>query len=680
MLERVLERLLMQIGPWLFKYKKLWVGLAILAGLLWLMLGSHGELPSFAQVKGRYRTSDVWVVDRQGYPIEAIRTSKGERSLAWVHQDDVSPSFVRLLKAAEDKRFDQHAGVDFRSWARVFWYALKDQKLTGASTLTMQLANLLEAREGRGRERSLWHKVRQIKRALLLERSWSKSEILEAYINLVSFRGELVGLRAVSFGYFQKSPSGLFDDEAALLVALLRAPNAPAPKVGERACRLLPTVSCEELMMKAKQIFDAPYRLARSRELLPVMAKNFIVPQDPKGVDSAEGLIKTSLDLRIQKLALAALKEQLSSLKDQNVKDGAVLVLRTSTGEVLAYAGNAGLGVASAAQIDGIKMRRQAGSTMKPFVYAQAFEDGLLSPASLLDDAPLDIGLPGGKVYRPRNYDNKFRGPVGAGEALGSSLNVPAVRVLSMIDEGKVLTLLEKLHFSHLASEEYYGHSLALGTVDVSLWELTQAYRQLGAPSSPLSLKTRDQLFEVLAAPEYRRYSFGLDSVLVLPFPTAVKTGTSQDMRDNWCIGWNDDYTVGVWVGNFDGKPMWHVSGVSGAAPVWRAVMEALPPRELRPAPRYHPPEAALPRRSITRIRYPTPDMLLALDPDIPREQQQLPIEIENPQAKDVLYLNDKALGKSKELSLFSLQRGAFHLELRTAEGKVLDKVRFQVR
>ncbi len=659
----------MRIGPSLLKGAFVLILLALAAFQLWLW----GPVPSFSSIKTTYKPSDIWVVDREGKPLESVREGKRYRSLDWVGREEISPEFVRLLLKAEDQRFESHGGVDFFSLGRVARDALLGRGVTGGSTLTMQLVKLLEP--SRGQDRSVQRKVRQILGALRLEQSWSKAEILEAYVNLVSFRGELVGLRAASLGYFQKQPSGLLAEESALLVALLRSPNASPQRVAERACRLLDTKECLKIQSLSKLALGAPYRLPRAREYLPILAKEFIKPES-KGTS----LLATTLDARIQKLARDALREQLTALKDQNVKDGAVLVLRTQTGEVLAYVGNAGPGVASASQIDGVHMRRQAGSTIKPFLYAKAFEEGLLSPRSLLDDSPLELALSGGKVYRPRNYDNRFRGLVGAGEALGSSLNVPAVRVLSMLGEGPMLALLHELGFSQLAPEDYYGHSLALGTVDVSLWELTQGYRQLGAASSPLSMQTREQLFDVLAAPEYRRFSFGLDSVLVLPFPSAVKTGTSQDMRDNWCVGWNDEYTIGVWVGNFDGKPMWHVSGVSGAAPVWQALMRALPPQVVRREPRYETPDQPLPVKTLTRIRYPTSDMLVALDPDIPKEQQRLPIEIDNPRPQDKLYLNRKMYGSSQALQMWTVERGRYHLELKADDGKVLDQVSFVVR
>jgi penicillin-binding protein 1C len=236
------------------------------------------------------------------------------------------------------------------------------------------------------------------------------------------------------------------------------------------------------------------------------------------------------------------------------------------------------------------------------------------------------------------------------------------------------------LGFEQLQDDEYYGPSLALGAIDVTLWELTQGYRQFALSDSAFSEKTRKDIFNVLASPEYRRFTFGMDSLLTLPFPAAVKTGTSKDMRDNWCIGWTPQYTIGVWVGNFNGEPMWNVSGMSGAAPIWRSLMLALHPNPKGSLTNYELPSAPLPSHTISRIRYPAADMLVGLDPDIPLLQQKLPIEIENPQRGDRVYLNKRLLSKAQETILWPLQKGKYKVELKSFSNQVVDSVNFEVR
>lgn len=660
--------------------------------LVWL----SSPVPSFLQVQKSYRPSDIWMVDYQGYPLASIRTGSAHRTLDWVSWSEVSPAFRDLLVRIEDRRFYSHFGVDPLALVKSLWEKLLGHAdRGGASTLTMQLVGLLKIPSAsptqRNGHRTFLQKWHQICDAIKLEGHWSKPEILEAYINLVSFRGELVGLRAVSLSYFGKNPSGLDHKESALLIALLRSPNAPPDLIAQRACRILDgskeSASCQWLLKLAEKTFSHPYNLSQrsllqARALVPVLSKNFV----NKGWDSS--VIETSLDHRVQTLAISALHEQLRALKNQNVNDGAVLVLETKSGRVLAYVANGGPGLSSAEHIDGIQSKRQAGSTIKPFVFATAFDWKFLNPNSLLEDTPADISISQGRIYHPKNYDQTFRGFVSAAEALGSSLNVPTVRALQLVGESRILDRLRALGFQKIQEDDYYGPSLALGAIDVTLWELTQGYRQLALPHSHFSDQTRESIFNILASPEYRRFTFGIDGLLTLPFFAAVKTGTSKDMRDNWCIGWTSEYTVGVWVGNFRGEPMWNVSGMSGAAPIWRSLMLALHPPSQDPKndslnkqlTHYIPPATPLTRRTLSRIRYPAADMLVGLDPDIPPRLQKLPIEIENPQQGHKIFLNSQPLGRAQEIFLWPLVRGKFHIELKSSSGALVDAVKFEVR
>jgi penicillin-binding protein 1C len=233
---------------------------------------------SFAVARSRYHPSDVWVLDRDGRPIESLRTRQENRSLGWVALDEVGLGFRELLLQAEDRHFYEHAGVDAPALMRGMWMGLTGGPRRGASTLSMQLVKLLHpGPTPKTRLQAVSQKFLQIFSALRLERNWSKNEILEAYLNLVSFRGELVGLRAASLGYFNKNPRGLGGSESALLVALLRAPNATAEKIGQRAAWLLPEESRESTRELARQTFTHPYTLSRARNWLPVFNDKLIV-------------------------------------------------------------------------------------------------------------------------------------------------------------------------------------------------------------------------------------------------------------------------------------------------------------------------------------------------------------------------------------------------------------------
>ena len=280
-----------------------------------------------------------------------------------------------------------------------------------------------------------------------------------------------------------------------------------------------------------------------------------------------------------------------------------MVVIDNASGDVLAYVGGIG-GASTAPAVDGANSYRQAGSTLKPFLYAQAIEKGYLTPASILDDSPVQLDTASG-LYVPQNYDRGFKGLVSARSALAGSLNVPAVRTLLLVGVDPFRDRLWDSGYRGMTEDgEYYGFSLALGSAEVTLLEQADAYRSLANAGrwSPLRLTADDPrepprkvttpqaawlVSDMMADANARAVTFGLDSSLRLPFWAAAKTGTSKAMRDNWCIGFTDRYTVAVWVGNLEGDPMRAVSGTSGAAPVWRDLMLALnSDRAVRPPPR----------------------------------------------------------------------------------------------
>jgi len=677
----------MQIGQFFnnIRFHRLPAVCILLLSAFWALAAfdfSRGPTAKFEEIKNGYRPSDIWILDRHGLALESIRTNATARSLDWVEWSQVSPVFQSLLVQTEDRRFFEHRGVDWWAVAKSGYDRVRSGSRRGASTITMQLVGvILESRQlpgespKLGRRRGFFQKWRQAQASLELETHWSKQQILEGYINLVPFRGELKGLRAASRGYFAKDPIGLNAEESSILISLLRSPNSKPSQVAKRACRTLALKSCESLEIKVNALLSRPYQIARRRDVVPVINRGFIEGSERRSV------IQTSLDSRVQSIAMRTLQQQLRDLMKNNVNDAAVLVLENKTGRVVAYVANGGRSLSSGAQIDGVQMKRQAGSTLKPFVYAVAIDQNILAENSLLNDSPIDFTIAGGAVYRPRNYDNLFRGHVSAGEALGSSLNVPAVRALTLVGVPSVHERLQQLGFTDLQDVDHYGPSLALGTLDVSLWDLTHAYRRLISSDSPFSSRTRESIFAMLALPEYRRYTFGLDSALNLPFHAAVKTGTSKDMRDNWCVGYTSEYTVGVWVGNFNGEPMWNVSGLTGAAPIWRRLMLGLHPQApVGPSLRYRPPESPLTESRLSRIRYPAGEMLVGFDPDIPSVRQKLPIEIEHPQAGDQLFVNGKAMGPAQDVLLWKVVRGRHRVELRSADGTIRDHVQFEVR
>lgn len=576
----------------------------VLAGVLVLMTAEAQAVPTFREVRDNWRSADIVVTDRHGETVARVRDDFKARRGDWVTLADTSPALRTAIVLSEDKRFYAHSGVDWQGVAAAAWANLWNTRTRGASTLTMQLAGLLDDDLRAGRGRSFGQKVGQAVSASSLERGWSKDQILEAYLNLVPFRGELVGLSAMSQTLFGKVPSGLDARESALAVALVRSPNASALQVARRACGILRDMrqprECDGLdgfatlvLAKTASVGGEGVMARGTANLAPHLARA-LVSQARAAVPAGKPVparIVSTLDANVQRVAVGSLDRQLRELAGRNVEDGAVVVIDNASGDVLAYVGSSGA-LSSAAQVDHAAALRQAGSTLKPFLYAQAIEERRLTAASLLDDRPVNLPT-GGGLYIPQNYDHRYAGWVSLRAALGASLNVPAVRTLVMVTPHRFHRRLVSLGLPLTQSGDYYGYSLALGSADVSLLSLTNAYRSFAnggayAPArlSPGSVLPPKQavmtaasayvIGDVLSDRHARARTFGLDSPLTTRFWTAVKTGTSKDMRDNWCVGWSQRYTVGVWVGNASGASMHDVSGVSGAAPIWHEVMAAL--------------------------------------------------------------------------------------------------------
>lgn len=565
---------------------------AVSAVLLAAPLVAHA-LPGYDDVRRNWRSSDWVLLARDGTPLQRTRVDLSERRGDWVSLADVSPAFRDAIVVSEDKRFYAHSGVDWRGIAGAAWGNLWNERTRGASTVTMQLAGLLSDSPRRSGQRSLPQKATQAMNALLLERGWRKDQILEAYLNLVPFRGETVGLAALSQVLFGKAPSGLDAREAAIAAALVRAPNAAPAKVAERACRILRDMqagqACTSLDGYVQLVLARPANSVRDdgAALAPHFARRIAAEVRP----AAGAQVRTTLDAPLQRFArdtlLRALTELNAPAHRRNVQDGAVVVIDNASGEIRAWVGSSGA-LSSARDVDAVLAPRQAGSTLKPFLYAQALDEKRLTAASLLDDAPINLAA-GGGLYIPQNYDKDFKGWVSVRSALGGSLNVPAVRTLVLVTPHRFARTLRALGLPLAQEGDYYGFSLALGSADVTLLALTNAYRALangGVARKVVDLPAASAaradggtrvfseaasfvVTDILSDNNARVRTFGFDNPLATPFFSAVKTGTSKDMRDNWTVGFTSRYTVGVWVGNADGSPMWDVSGVTGASPVW---------------------------------------------------------------------------------------------------------------
>lgn len=706
---------------------------------------------TFADTRAAYRTSETPFTDRHGEVIQVLRTDPTVRKLAWTTLPDVSPALRTALVLSEDRRFYEHSGVDWAAVGAAAWGNLWNTRTRGASTITMQLAGLLDGDlRASNQGRSIGQKLSQAATAIALERNWKKDEILEAYLNLVGYRGEIVGVAALSATLFEKYPSGLDAREAAITAALVRAPNASPARVAERACAILVAqalpAECRGLPEYTALVLarKAAPRLDSDPQLAPQFARAVLrerrkTPGDPRSAVRPAGPIATTLDARLQRFAHATLRTHLAELADRNVEDGAAIVLDNVTGEVLAWVGSSG-DLSDAAEVDHVLAPRQAGSTLKPFLYELAIEKRWLTAASILDDSPVNLATAGG-LYIPQNYDHDFKGPVSVRTALASSLNVPAVRTLVMVTPERFHQRLRALGLSTLReSGDYYGYALALGSAEVTLADLTNAYRALanrGAAGSialtPGTSRRSERpamdggasliVADILADRTARTTTFGMDSVLSTRTPSAVKTGTSKDMRDNWCVGFTPRFTVGVWVGNASGASMWDVSGTTGAAPVWRALVDYLAKRDDRGGRAALASDGELSARHVVRrtitfeghleagrgelfldgtdaarvarsaalssaptgsksrgaIRQPVDGTIVAIDPDIPPQRQRMTFEAADRSGVGQWRLDGRVLGRGGRIE-WPVWPGRHTLELLDARRTPIDRITFEVR
>ena len=537
--------------------------------------------------------------DRNGLLLGTLLTQTSDRT-ATVELEDISPYFIDAILAAEDANFYHHGPLDIPALARATYQWMRQGHIvSGGSTVTMQLARMLHPAP-----RTVPNKIREIWRSWRIAAGSSKDEILTTYINRLPMGGNIYGIEAAARIYFGISASDLTLSQASLLAAIPNNPNHLNPHNNFAALQRRQTYVIERMV--AEQLIERSQADRAYGETLSlqnpqqgiVAAPHFLfwaaskLPPD-SGVD-----ILTSLDRPLQTFVEAQVQQVVRALRDRNVHQAAAIVVDNSSGDILAYVGSPNyFSGQDAAQFDGVQALRQPGSTLKPFLYELALASDSLQPNSVLPDIPTYYPLANARIYKPVDFDRTFQGPVRVRLALANSLNIPAVKVLEDVGIATFLRHLKSLGFQHLdRSPDDYGLGLALGAGEVSLWELVRAYAtlsQLGEPvvlrslasippsstisaTSTATIGDRDVwalVADMLNDRHARAIAFGVDSVLNLPFPAAVKTGTSSGFRDTWTVGFTTDYTVATWVGNFDGSSMQDVSGVDGAAPLWQRIL-----------------------------------------------------------------------------------------------------------
>ncbi len=558
------------------------------------------------------------VYDRSGNVLAQLAAPDRVSALS-VRLSDVSSDLTLALLAAEDARFYQHLGVDPLATLRALWQWIRaGHVVSGGSTLTQQLARSLFARPY-----SLLGKLHEALLALRIERSLSKPEILEEYLNRVYFGPNLRGLGMASEAYFDKPPSKLDLAEAATLAAIPRGPSLYDPTrhpetVRHRRDRILTRMLQQGLVSEIRIQIALQQPLSLHRPLLAGGAEHLVRALARGKLEPSlrtRGPLQrltTTLDLNLQRELEGLVRQTRQRMEDFHGSAAAALIIDNATSEVLGYVGAPEFASKTDfGQNDGVLARRQPGSALKPFVYATAIERAHFTAATLLPD--LELNFPSAQSnYSPRNYDRRFHGPVRLRQALASSFNVPAAYTASRVGPKAVLDTLHAFGFSSLdQTPDHYGVAIALGDGEVSLGELGAAYATLargglyrslrfatravtaaGATILPtanpqtrvIAAETAAILTSILSDRAARAPGFGENSVLDLPFPVAAKTGTSRAFRDNWAVGYTREVTVAVWVGNFDGTPLEHSTGITGAGPLLRDAL-LLAMRARVPAP-----------------------------------------------------------------------------------------------
>ncbi|BBB49521.1 transglycosylase domain-containing protein [Pelolinea submarina] len=595
------------------------------------------------QYASQFETTRIY--DRNGNLIyEILDPNAGRRTYTTL--DDVSPFLIAATIATEDKDFYTNPGFDPLGIVRAFWQNYTSgEVVSGASTITQQLARTLLLSPEERNQITTQRKAREIVLAAEITRRYSKDEILELYLNEIYYGNLAYGIEAAAETYFSTTAGQLNLAEASFLAGLPQAPavydvytNRDAAELrqsdvlglmvqfsSERNCirvnqsNVPICVTLNEAVAAAQEIDNTVFEYHNINMPYPHWV-NYIRTQleaqyDPQTIYRSGFRVYTTLDPTLQDYAQASLTEQVDALAANNATDGALVAIQPSSGQILAMVGSADFfSEAISGQVNMAIAPRQPGSSIKPLTYTAAFEKGW-TPATLIWDVASEFPPSGDPddtrdPYKPVNYDGKYHGPVLARTALANSYNIPAVKTLNFVgiyddpattEKEGFIAFAERMGITTLTRDDY-GLSLTLGGGDVSLLELTGAYAVFanqGQRMAPYSIEriedhsgnivyqhetpaaeqtiSRDHAYlisNILSDNQARTPAFGSNSVLKLPFSAAVKTGTTNDFRDNWTLGYTPDIAIGVWIGNADYTPMSNISGVTGAAPLWANVMQ----------------------------------------------------------------------------------------------------------
>lgn len=666
--------------------------------------------------------------DRDGRPITVTYANRwNSGSYVPLHQ---MPEIIKtLFIVSEDKRFYAHNGVDwFARFHALFQNVFSMESVRGASTISEQVVRMIHPRP-----RTLWSRYLEGCEARMLERKHSKDEILEFYMNQVPYASNRRGITQAAEYYFNRSPDTLSLKEMMALVVLVRAPSyydlyKDSKRIERPIAVLAQSLLDNYLISKDDLDLVLNSELTLEKPVQDVDAAHFarFVYDSSGDADIPDKRkINTTLDVSIQMKTEALMNKILKTLSDKKVKNGACLVADHETGEILAWVSHAiDDDDRSGKHIDGVTTPRQPGSSLKPFLYALALDNGWTA-AQEIEDSPLTNPV-GRGLHTYHNYSHVNYGWVTVREALGNSLNIPAVKTIRYVGYGQYLAKLHELGFKSLDKHpDFYGDGLALGCGEVSLFEMVQAYCVLankgvflpvyvtGKGRDPQQNTTGKRIFSeetaslignILADPGARKLEFGGDGLLNFPVETAVKTGTSSDYRDSWAVGYNHRYVVGAWMGNFDARPMNGITGSLGPAFLLRSVFAELN-RNTETRPLFLSPKLvrkeicvgshnkdgpsskrfewfakgrmpqssmAVAKRETIGFLKPVNGLEMAMDPRIPDESEAFEFELGGVNSKDTVtwILDGKELGTAKgNRYLWFLSKGKHVVEAKVEKG-----------
>lgn len=651
----------------------------------------------------------IRITDRLGQPLN-ITYQNQWNNFDYVHLYDVPEFLKTAFIYSEDKDFYTHEGLNWNARISALWQNIRHRQVVrGASTITEQVVRTITPRP-----RTVWSRWLEGFESAALEKSVTKQDILEFYLNQIPYASNRRGIVQAARYYFNRDLNTLSPKEMLALVVLVRSPSGydlytSPTNIEKPLARLALAMNKDGLMNDADYKSVAADRLALERFTLPTEARHFA--RYARLTTTESNVLKTTLDSELQKQIQSIIDNRLKTLNARHVANAGVLVADHQTGEILAWViGGSTDKTTPSYEIDVVTTPRQPGSALKPFLYASALDTGWTG-ATLINDSPMAEAV-GHGLHRFKNYSNINYGEITLREALGNSLNIPALLTIGHVGAGQYLSTLQKLGFKSLnLNSDVYDEGLALGNGEVTLLEMVTAYAALAnkgeyrplhifpqnnAPQRPMKIYSEEAtsiIGNILSDSKARRLEFGSGSVLNFPLQTAAKTGTSTDYRDAWTMAYNDRYVVGIWMGNLDRTPMNHVTGASGPALAMRSIFSVLNENR-KSSPLYLSPhlvahsvcirpvraDGSCPKRSewfmkdsvpndtaptapktkIELVR-PTDGLQIAYDPRIPKAHQNFRFEIKGVPDQNIITwtLDNELVGKgASPTMLWPVQKG----------------------